>query len=460
MAAFYYISLEQLVREYPTMRDNKTVDDSDAVASYLPGGIQYGPDWYVEPEGRNRFKNTLHTSTTSTSNLIYFFQGDAIHYYADRDLPHGVALVYIDGDQKGEEVRSNASSLQYQQLLWSKYNLGPGDHQIVISHAANILGWIISCSIESDHGFTPSHAGPAASSIPPEAVTVDDNDLTRVSYSAGWDPNIQDLKLPTKRSQYYSFHYSNTMHRTDKPGESVSFKFNGTAVWYYTDLNHGHGKVNITLDGRQSWVVNGDSTFTLTIKLEQQMLWNTTDLPYDREGLWATLDFFRYLPTQLSTPAPPKSSPQIGPIVGGVVGGFVLLSLCGIGYILHRRHTAKYKLHFEPKGSTGPPLINPNINSALQNVSSQPAWGYIPEPYHPPSCGSDTSARPGMPDFPPGVRDPLISSPNKDIALKGHKIQNTGGSVAVFLATPSVSISTHTASLIWFMHGSRNAVLG
>jgi hypothetical protein len=32
-------------------------------------------------------------------------------------------------------VLSNASSIEYQQLLWSKDNLGPGDHQIVISHA-------------------------------------------------------------------------------------------------------------------------------------------------------------------------------------------------------------------------------------------------------------------------------------------------------------------------------------
>jgi hypothetical protein len=32
-------------------------------------------------------------------------------------------------------ISSNATALEYQQLLWSKTGLGPGDHQLVISHA-------------------------------------------------------------------------------------------------------------------------------------------------------------------------------------------------------------------------------------------------------------------------------------------------------------------------------------
>ncbi|KAF8759978.1 nutrient reservoir, partial [Rhizoctonia solani] len=151
---------------------------------------------------------------------------------------------------------------------------------------------LIGTSIESDHGFTPSLAGPAASSIPAEAVTVDDNDLTRVSYSVGWDPAVQT-------SQYHAFHYGNTMHRTSQTGAYASFKFNGTAAWYYTDLSPGHGKVNVTLDGERSWLVSGDATFISA----QRVLWNVSHLPYgehtvvithqDTAGLWATLDFFR-----------------------------------------------------------------------------------------------------------------------------------------------------------------------
>ncbi|CAE6495310.1 unnamed protein product [Rhizoctonia solani] len=376
-------------------RTNKTVDDADVFNSYNPGGIQYGPAWYVEPDGRSRFNSTLHTSRTAASNLIYFFQGDAIHYYADRDYPHGPARVYLDGDQTGEVVLSNASSIQYQKLLWSKYNLGPGDHQIIISHAGTDGQYIglDNFVIESDHGFTPSQAGPAASSIPSEAVIIDDNDLTHVSYSAGWDPAIQT-------SQYHAFHFKNTMHRTSQPGASVSFSFNGTAVWYYTDLSPGHARVNVTLDGKQSWVVTGDATFISA----QRILWNVTDLPYgehtivithqDTTGLWATLDFFRYLSTEPTPLDPPKSSLPIGPVVGGAVGGVVLLALCGIAYILRRRRAAKHRPYFEPKASTGPPLLNPSPDSAPHNIPSQPVWGYVSQPYYSPTSDILTGPSP------------------------------------------------------------------
>ncbi|KAH7320481.1 hypothetical protein B0J17DRAFT_295169 [Rhizoctonia solani] len=399
---------------------NKTVDDTDPLIQYVPGA------WYMEPDGRSRFNNSLHNTRTYAANLIYFFQGDAIHYYADRDSPHGPARVYLDGDQKGEEVLSNASSIQFQQHLWSKSNLGPGDHQIIISHTGKNgdyvgLDYLV---IESDHGFTPSHAGPAASSIPPEAVTVDDNDLTRVSYSAGWDSAVQT-------SQLHAFHYANTMHRTKQPGASVSLTFNGSAVWYYTDLSTGHGKVNVTLDGKQSWIVTGDATFVSA----QRILWNATDLPYgehtvvvthaDSANLWATLDFFRYLPTQPSTPTPSKSGPPIGPIVGGVVGGISLLALCGVVYMLRRRRAPKQRPYFEPKDSTGPPLLNPSPDSAPQTVSPQPAWGYVTEPYHPPN--PDTSLGPYVAQRP----------------LKGQRIQSMDEPTGAF------SSSSAAASPSW-----------
>ena len=60
-------------------------------------------------------------------------EGDAIYYYSDRDVPHGLASVAIDG-ARWEEINSTANALEFQQLLWSKTGLGVGDHQIVITH--------------------------------------------------------------------------------------------------------------------------------------------------------------------------------------------------------------------------------------------------------------------------------------------------------------------------------------
>lgn len=47
------------------------------------------------------------------------------------------------------------------------------------------------------------------------------------------------------------------MHRTNTPGSSVTFKFNGTAAWYFSDMNPTHGTVNITIDGVYSYTVDG-----------------------------------------------------------------------------------------------------------------------------------------------------------------------------------------------------------
>ncbi|KAG9099570.1 hypothetical protein FS749_000938 [Ceratobasidium sp. UAMH 11750] len=238
---------------YSQQSVSRVVDDSYVFDLTHLDGIQYSPQWYSEQSDSNRQQGTLHTSIRSSSNLVYFFQGSAIYYYADRDVPHGLARVSLDSDEQGVVVYSNASALQFQQLLWKATNLGPGDHQLVISHAGTDgqyigLDYLL---VESDHGFTPEFAGPAASVVPAEAVFVDDNDA-RLVYSSGWDP-----VLP---SQVWATYFNNTMHRTKTPGASVTLKFNGTAAWYFTDLQPVHGMVNITVNNEKSWIVHGNTS--------------------------------------------------------------------------------------------------------------------------------------------------------------------------------------------------------
>jgi hypothetical protein len=57
------------------------------------------------------------------------------------------------------------------------------------------------------------------------------------------------------------------MHITDKPGSFVTFKFNGTAVWYVTDYYPDHGLVNITLDGGPGELVNGRSSSNAAVSV-------------------------------------------------------------------------------------------------------------------------------------------------------------------------------------------------
>ncbi|QRV77911.1 transmembrane protein [Ceratobasidium sp. AG-Ba] len=181
----------------------------------------------------------------------------------------------------------------YQQLLWNATNLGPGDHQLVISHAgmANQSIALDYLLVESNHGSKPELTGPGASIVPIEAVIVDDND-PRLEYSAGWEP-----VLPSETMHAY---FNNTMHTTNTPGASVTFRFRGTAAWYFSDIQPENGKLNITLDDESSWVLSSNTGQ----QMQQRMIWNVTGLPngehklvlthYDQAGTRTTLDFFRF----------------------------------------------------------------------------------------------------------------------------------------------------------------------
>ncbi|ELU37230.1 hypothetical protein AG1IA_08741 [Rhizoctonia solani AG-1 IA] len=341
-------------------------------------------------------------------------QGDAIYYYGDRGPNnHAPAMVYIDGDDKGDMVLSNSSSAQYQQLLWSKSNLGPGDHEIVISNAGSdgqVMG-LDYLVIESDHGFTSAGAGPyvyllfeimsrytnlnihrAASSIPPEAIIVDDNDLNLITYT-GWDTTVYvrspssidhiGSNLPSQSSRGRFFHYKNTMHRTNQPGSFLTFKFNGTAVWYIAGLFPDNGMVNITLDNESAVMINGSSGSNAS--LTQRIIWNATELPnrehtvvikhQDIAGLHVTLDYF-------SVPQPaPRASLPIPVIVGSTLGGAALLALSIVWYMLmRRRRTSNVTIDDQSNSNhlndRPRPLFNPTNEAMSQSLSLQPHWGY------------------------------------------------------------------------------------
>ncbi|CAE6495298.1 unnamed protein product [Rhizoctonia solani] len=390
--------------------ENKTVDDAYIYSSDRPDGIQYHPAWGPDNGDPNRWDSTYTYSKKPTSNLVYFFRGDAIYYYGEiGGSDHAPFKVNLDGDQKGEIIATNtsASSIQYQQLLWNKTGLGPGDHQIVISNAGqdNQIVGLDYFIIESDHGFRPTHSGPYASSIPPGAIIVDDTDYGHITYN-DWQTTVYE-------SSDHGFYYNNSLHRTAKRGSYATFKFNGTAVWYITDCNRNHGVVNITLDGN----IDITSTYSPT-QLSQQNAWNATDLAYgehtvivtheDRGDLYTTLDYFMYLPGE----PPQKSNSSTGAIAGGVIGGIALIALGVAGWMLvKRRRAAKARSEIDLGGIDEPPLLSHGVES-FQPGTLLPSWGYVTSPYVPELNGNpgalpnhDREHRPrkGQPIEPPVV---------------------------------------------------------
>ncbi|CAE7124304.1 unnamed protein product [Rhizoctonia solani] len=405
---------------------NRTVDDAyihnpsqpNGTQSHLDG-IQYHPAWSHDNSNSNQFNSTYSTSTKASSNLAYFFRGglyairpvfqsslvppgDAIYYYGETGgSDHGPVKVYLDGDTGGEMIYTNTStpSIQYQQLLWNKTNLGSGDHQIIVSHqgqAGQVVG-LDYLIIESTNatGFTPSQAGPAASDIPPGAIIVDDNNLQHFSYNGWEDFNSEDSN---------SLFYNHTLHRTTVPGTYFTFNFTGTAAWYITDMYKTHAVVSVTLDGQFNKIANSFSDG----QLSQRIIWEAKGLEYgkhtvvvkheDNRGLFATVDYFMYLPGESSQK--PKSS--AGPIAGGVVGGIALIALCIAAYMLIRRRRAtKSRSHLNSDVNNAynqpPLLLNPGTgHGSAQLATPQPAcnWGYATTPYFLQEAGISSAGGP------------------------------------------------------------------
>ncbi|KAG9093896.1 hypothetical protein FRC07_011404, partial [Ceratobasidium sp. 392] len=213
---------------------------------------------------------------------------NAIFYYGDKDANSAPLLIKLDGGVE-EPVDATASSTLAQQLLWSKTGLGPGDHQVVIKHNGTSSQYLRLdyFRLQSDHGFTPSISGPAASNVPSQALFIDDNHSSLV-YSSNWTLDS---------SAEYGAYYGGTLHRSSNPGDSVSFKFTGTAVWYFANTNRRHGNVQVQLDGGKAHTV---SMFGET-GLQQQLIWSQMDLSdgehtvifthADDDGTPMTLDF-------------------------------------------------------------------------------------------------------------------------------------------------------------------------
>ncbi|CAE6351970.1 unnamed protein product [Rhizoctonia solani] len=349
--------------------------------SYLDG-IQYHPAWAHSDGESRQFNATYSSSTQPLTNLIYFFQGNAIYYYGETGgSDHAPVIIYLDGGN-GVTIQTNtsASSLQYQQLLWNKTDLGQGDHQIIITHgggSGEVMG-LDYFVVESDHDFTPSDTGPAASKIPREAIIVDDINSDHFTYS-GWETQVLQSENNNK------LHYNNTMHRTTVPGSSATFKFTGTAVWYITNLHPLNGQANITLNGVPNRMANTGSDR----RLAQRIVWSEQNLAYgehtvvvthqDTDKKSVTVDYFMYLP---GTEPPQESSSPTGAIVGGVVGGVALIALCAAGWIFaHRRRAAKLRgSEVDLDGSNGPPTLM-DENGTSRPALAAPAWGYVTTPY-------------------------------------------------------------------------------
>ncbi|QRV96190.1 transmembrane protein [Ceratobasidium sp. AG-Ba] len=332
------------------------VDDSQAFSNTNRYGIQYGPGWTPDDAMGARYHGTYTSTNTPGSFMTFLFRGTGITYVADRGPDSATVLLAIDGDLYMPLV-INTTTMSHQQAVFAVSGLEPGDHQIVIgSQPAYVnqpgvvgLDYFGVTPIDDNSSYVPQYHGPGAWSVPVNAIIVDNEDPSIVYSDASW----RLFDHPTTRPS--PLYFNGTQRSSQKPGSSLTFTFEGTSVYYFSDDFWDNANVSVSIDGGEADIID---TSTGATWISQKMFWSKAGLAdgkhvvtvthVGKQGSFANVDFFMYVPSSPSSAS--GSSVQIAPIIGGVLGGVAGLGLILLGLLfLHKkRHAAKEKAKPEP----------------------------------------------------------------------------------------------------------------
>ncbi|KAH7332799.1 hypothetical protein B0J17DRAFT_721968 [Rhizoctonia solani] len=309
------------------------VDDSAVYEPTRPNGIQYsssqsGGDWarLFPPSSDGRYMSTISITQTVGASAVYFFKGNAIGYYSDMSPELENMRITLDGRNSSRVDTSGA--LAYQKLLWSESDLDDGDHQLVVSLSSG--GSMASLDyLEITHvgDMRPSKLGPGAMDSDLSGVIVDNED-PRIVYEGAW---FVQRSVPPR-----SHYFSNSQHSTTQLGDSLSFNFTRTAIYYFSERKQSNGRVSISIDGNAGDTV--DTSFparTTTLRGDGPHTVKITHM--GDSGMDVSLDFFKYTPSRKGGT---RSTPLAAIIGGSVGGGLFLIIVAIILYIVYRRRSS------------------------------------------------------------------------------------------------------------------------
>ena len=146
--------------------------------------------------------------------------------------------------------------------------------------------------IQNDHdtGFDLLWVGPNATNVPKEAILVDSlSQDIQLSNSSQWQ-NSDDVR-----------YYGRNSWQTNLHGASLTYTFEGVAIWFYGTFIFDLVYYNVSLDGGDPEQLKGVHPNFIT----QQMLWSKTGLApgrhtftlthNDANGKLLSLNYFRYV---------------------------------------------------------------------------------------------------------------------------------------------------------------------
>ncbi|KAE9391128.1 hypothetical protein BT96DRAFT_925449 [Gymnopus androsaceus JB14] len=227
---------------------NVTVDDFDSVLSYADQSVWTTPDPSssdYNPENSEWLLGTFHKTDTVNATISFNFTGPALYIFGFSGPEYGSYQVQLDSSSTIASAYSSSNgSTPF--LLYGANNLTYGPHELTLKN----LGAVSNMGDEGGNSFLfdflrfTVQLAPSRASV--SNLTVQENDSS-LTYTGTWGSNISG-NFSGGGSSY-----------TNGDGASVSFPFNGSAIYVFGDKKNDHGLYSVVLDNSTEQIFDGIS---------------------------------------------------------------------------------------------------------------------------------------------------------------------------------------------------------
>jgi type II secretory pathway pseudopilin PulG len=217
--------------------------------------LTYSGTWTHATGYGNDYDGTESWSNTTGNYVSLTFTGTSVEWITSLVSNHGMANIFIDGNQVAANVDTYAATTVNQYVAFSAAGLSAGSHTLKVVVAGTKNPNASNDFVTTDAVIVGSDSG----------TQVDDPPSSSVSYSGShW------THASTGNSNYGS-----TESYDLTAGDYVQFTFTGTSVEWLAPVSSNSGYADIYIDGTK--VASNITTYSPTT-IYQQVIWSTAGL--------------------------------------------------------------------------------------------------------------------------------------------------------------------------------------
>lgn len=271
----------------------------------LANRFNYAIGWYNEPqEGLSRNKSTHiepnvdwgFTEFNEFASQMYILRNysknappSPVPYYFN-DVTNKLKIK-LDGYPTEYRISNNSS---FSGASWTFLNVGTNGISLSGINQSQAI------YVQTRNGFGTSQVGNILRSGSMLTTTIDDQDVSSITYSGTWQTGA------------WSGYYDTSCRYSNSTGASAKFMFTGTGIQWIADKNADHGKANVYIDGVLKTTVD---LYNATDQL-QQIVYSISSLTNSQHtiridvtgtknpnatGYYVNIDAFKITDTNTST---------------------------------------------------------------------------------------------------------------------------------------------------------------